>query len=136
MNVSVNVNETKPKIFYKGEEIQPLLAQEVYRRQRIFGKNIIEKHSSRSWHSILLNSLLDPFNLLLIGISCLSLFLNDYQTFIIMIIMVMISAAIRFFREQQSETKLNDLTSMVKKSITVIRRNLLCNKNRLFFYSF
>lgn len=125
MSISVSVNEIKPIIYYKNEEIQPLFAGEVSRRQKLFGKNTIEKHSSRSWHTILLNSLFDPFNILLIGISCLSLFLNEINTFVIMVIMVLISSGIRFFQEQQSETKLNDLTSMVKKNITVIRRNAL-----------
>lgn len=125
MSIPVTFNENKPKIFYRDEEIQPLTAQEVHRRQRLFGRNIIEKHSARSWYRILLNSLFDPFNVLLIGISGLSILLNDLKTFAIMLVMVAISGGIRFFQEQQSETKLNDLTSMIKKSITVIRRNAL-----------
>lgn len=125
MSVPVSFNESKPKILYGNEEMLPLIAAEVHRRQRLFGRNIIEKHSSRSWHYILFNSIFDPFNVLLIAISCLSIFLNDLKTFAIMIVMVGISGGIRFFQEQQSETKLNDLASMVKKSITVIRRNLL-----------
>ena len=125
MSILVNLNEVKSTIYYKGDEIQPLLSQEVGRRQRLFGRNEIEKHSSRSWYSILLNSIFDPFNVLLIGISCLSIYLEDYKTFLIMVIMVLISSGIRFFQEQQSETKLNDLTSVVKKKITVIRRNPL-----------
>lgn len=125
MSIPMSFNESKPKIVYQNKEMQPLTAQEVYRRQRLFGRNIIEKHTSRSWHTILLNSIFDPFNVLLIGISCLSVFLNDLKTFGIMVVMVSISGGIRFFQEQQSETKMNDLASMVKKSITVIRRNLL-----------
>lgn len=125
MSILTSYNESKPKIFYQEEEIQPLTAQDVHRRQRLFGRNIIDKHTSRSWYYILLSSLFDPFNVLLIGISCLSIFLNDLKTFGIMLVMVGISGGIRFFQEQQSETKLNDLTSMVKKSVTVVRRNLL-----------
>lgn len=67
MSIPVNLTEIKPIIYYKDEELHPLTIQEVYRRQKLFGKNIIKEHSARGWFKILLNSIFDPFNILLIG---------------------------------------------------------------------
>lgn len=67
MSVPVNLIGVKPNIYYKDQEIQPLDLQEVRKRQKLYGKNIIEKHTARSWYVILLHSIFDPFGLLLMG---------------------------------------------------------------------
>lgn len=88
MSYSISINDTRPAVFYKGEELKPLEKDEVYNRQILFGKNVIEKHATRPWYSILTASIFDPFNILLMLIAGLSLYLNDLKTFVIMVIMV------------------------------------------------
>lgn len=118
----LSANDTRPVVYYRNEfPLKPLCKEETYNRQVLFGKNVIESHSTRAWYSILVSSIFDPFNMLLIGIAALSFYLQDLKTFVIMIIMVSVSSGIRFYHESKNELKLSALTKMIKKNITVIR---------------
>lgn len=101
--------------------MKPLCREEAYNRQVLFGKNVIESHSTRPWYRILVSSIFDPFNMLLMGIAALSYYLDDLKTTVIMAIMVSVSSGIRFYHETKNESKLNALVQMIKKNITVIR---------------
>ena len=121
--MSLSTEDTRPVAYFRDEfPLQPLYKEEAYNRQVLFGKNVIESHSTRAWYTILFNSIFDPFNMLLIGIAALSYYLGDLKTFVIMVVMVSVSSGIRFYHESKNESKLSALTKLIKKNITVIRR--------------
>lgn len=120
--MSLSTEDTRPVVFYRNDyPLKPLCKEEAYNRQVLFGRNVIDSHSTRAWYTILFNSIFDPFNMLLIGIAALSFYLHDLNTFVIMMVMVSVSSGIRFYHESKNESKLSALNRLIKKNITVIR---------------
>ncbi|KAF9947848.1 hypothetical protein BGZ70_002487, partial [Mortierella alpina] len=108
----------------------PLNDEQVERAKELHGSNIISFGNEQVWYKVLFHALIHPFNVLLI-ILALATFLteDDLDGVIIMLIMVFISTAMRFWQEWKSAAAAKSLKSMVSTLITVTRL-YSCSKHR------
>lgn len=119
--------------FYSMLESCPegLNADEVDDKLDTFGMNEVHHEKAPSWFIQLLHSFINPFIGILIIIAIVSSIIDiwlakpgeeDYKTVIMVGIMVMVSALLRFFQEYRSNNAAEELKSMVKTTATVLRK--------------
>ncbi|CAO3564724.1 unnamed protein product [Mortierella alpina] len=108
----------------------PLNDEQAERAKELHGSNIISFGNEQLWYKVLFHALIHPFNVLLM-ILALATFLteDDLDGVIIMLIMVFISTALRFWQEWKSAAAAKSLKSMVSTLITVTRL-YSCSKHR------
>src|SRR5690554_3770688 len=92
------------------------------------GKNIIESSRRKSTFKRLLEPIINPFNLLLIGIAVMTFFTDvifsdsaDYTTIIIILGLVILSSAIAFIQSERSNHAVEGLLKLVTNTVDVIR---------------
>lgn len=104
---------------------------EVENIQRRFGLNEIQHEKAASWQKQLLSAFVNPFIAILIVITIVALCTDvifvhpenrSYRTVIVVSIMVMFSAILRFVQEYRSSKAAEQLKSMVKTMATVLRK--------------
>lgn len=104
-----------------------------YDRIQIFGTNEIQHQKAPAWYRQLLKSFLNPFIYILIIIAIVSFIIDiwlpakedrDFKTLIVISIMILISALLRFIQEFRSNSAADKLKSMVKTTATVKRKFL------------
>lgn len=98
-----------------------LTDDEVEERQDEFGKNEVRHEKAPSWIIQFLSAFVDPFIGILVIIAIVSLVLNDYQTVIIVGVMIMISVLLRFFQEFRSSRAAEQLKTMVQTTAAIQR---------------
>jgi Mg2+-importing ATPase len=95
------------------------------------GLNEIQHHKAPSWYVQLFQAFLNPFIAVLIILAAISFVMDvmlassaekDYKTVIVVVIMVMLSALLRFWQEFTSNNAAEQLKSMVKTTATVVRK--------------
>lgn len=101
--------------------VQGLFELEVDLRQDEFGKNIavLEKKFTagmRLWHTIS-----NPLVLLLLGLAVVSYFMEQYNSMIMMLIMVVLGVVLKFIQEVRADKAADKLKSMVSTTSTVVR---------------
>jgi P-type Mg2+ transporter len=103
-------------------------------KQQRFGANDIDHEKAPAWWIQLLQAFVNPFIGILIVIALISLITDvmlanpgdrDYKTLIVVSIMVMLSALLRFWQEFRSNLAAEQLKSMVKTTVTVLRHGQL-----------
>lgn len=104
-----------------------------YDRIQTFGTNEIQHQKAPAWYRQLLKSFLNPFIYILIIIAIVSFIIDiwlpakeerDFKTLIVISIMILISALLRFIQEFRSNSAADKLKSMVKTTATVKRKFL------------
>lgn len=107
---------------------QGLSNEEVERRQGKYGKNSIEVEDKYTDFKLFLESLINPFNLILIVVAVVTYFTDvilspdkDYITVSIIILMVAISTAISFIQSRNSNRAAKSLKDLVANTCHVIR---------------
>lgn len=107
---------------------QGLSNEEVERRQEKYGKNSIEVEDKYTDFKLFLESLINPFNLILIVVAVVTYFTDvilspdkDYITVSIIILMVAISTAISFIQSRNSNRAAKSLKDLVANTCHVIR---------------
>lgn len=102
-------------------------------RIQTFGTNEIQHQKAPAWYLQLLKSFLNPFIYILIIIAIVSFIIDiwlpakedrDFKTLIVISIMILISALLRFIQEFRSNSAADKLKSMVKTTATVKRKFL------------
>ncbi len=95
-----------------------------------FGLNETKKAKPKKWYNYLLQSLLTPFNCILIGISILLIYTDiylaiepSYANIIVIAILVTASTLLDFFESYRSNKAAEKLREMVETTTTVIRDN-------------
>lgn len=103
---------------------------QVREKQQRFGANDVDHEKAPAWYIQLLQAFINPFIGILIVIAIISLITDvflanpgdrDYKTLIVVSIMVMLSALLRFWQEFRSNLAAEQLKSMVKTTVTVLR---------------
>ncbi|PQP79879.1 magnesium-translocating P-type ATPase [Candidatus Phytoplasma phoenicium] len=128
----LNIDETL-KILETHNE--GLTLEEIERKREIYGENIFEQKKNYLL-SKLINILLNPFNILLLFLAFCSLFENifsskkekDYNTSIIIFIILIISNLMHFIQEARFSKVSEKLRKIVQTCIQVKRNN---HKNRI-----
>lgn len=95
-----------------------------------FGLNETKKAKPKKWYNYLLQSLLTPFNCILIGISILLIYTDiylaiepSYANIIVIAILVTASTLLDFFESYRSNKAAEKLREIVETTTTVIRDN-------------
>ncbi len=110
------------------EGLSPLQAKE---KLQISGLNEVHHKKAPSWVKQLIGAFINPFIGVLLIIALISYLLDvwlaeagteDYKTVIMVGIMVMASALLRFFQEYRSNSAAEKLKSMVTTQATVLRK--------------
>ncbi|QSZ26810.1 magnesium-translocating P-type ATPase [Aceticella autotrophica] len=108
------------------------LTEEAVKNKRlIYGKNEIAEGKKESIFHKLFTAFVNPFNIVLMIIATVSLFTDvilvspsdrDYSTILIISIMIIVSAFLRFFQEWRSEKAAEELKAMVRLTALVKRQ--------------
>ena len=95
-----------------------------------FGLNETKKAKPKKWYNYLLQSLLKPFNCILIGISIILIYTDiylaiepSYANIIVIAILVTASTLLDFFESYRSNKAAEKLREIVETTTTVIRDN-------------
>ncbi len=95
-----------------------------------FGLNETKKAKPKKWYNYLLQSLLTPFNFILIGISIILIYTDiylaiepSYANIIVIAILVTASTLLDFFESYRSNKAAEKLREIVETTTTVIRDN-------------
>lgn len=95
-----------------------------------FGLNETKKAKPKKWYNYLLQSLLTPFNCILIGISIILIYTDiylaiepSYANIIVIAILVTVSTLLDFFESYRSNKAAEKLREIVETTTTVIRDN-------------
>ena len=102
--------------------VDGLTPDEASRRLQQFGANEIAHEKPLSAWLRLWRCYLNPFNLLLTVLACLSWFSADAKATIVIAVMVTLSTVIRFVQESRSHDAAEALRAMVRNTSAVIRR--------------
>ncbi|MNH99417.1 Magnesium-transporting ATPase, P-type 1 [compost metagenome] len=100
-------------------------------RQQKFGLNEVKHQKAPKWYVQLLKSFANPFIYILLLIATVSFIIDvglpevgerDYKTVVVVSIMILVSALLRFVQEYRSNAAAEKLKSMVKTTATVLRK--------------
>lgn len=85
------------------------------------GANVLSTAKSRRWWNILLACVLNPFNVLLSVLAIISIATQEQATFVIIMIMVILSIGLRFWQERKNNIAVTELVKLVEDNVVVIR---------------
>lgn len=100
-------------------------------RIKKYGSNEVQHDKAPSWLKQLFKAFINPFIFILLVIAAISFVVDiwlaspgegDYKTIIMVAVMVLFSALLRFFQEFRSNQAADKLKSMVKTTATVLRK--------------
>ena len=113
-----------------GSSPHGLSPEQVEVNRETYGENVITKANQASLWQKIYESIINPFTVILLIIALVSLVTNvilaepgeqDPTTPIIILVLVMVSGAIRFFQELKSDQAASNLSSLIVNTATVIR---------------
>lgn len=97
-------------------------------RFKKYGPNEIDTENKKKWYNYLLDSLISPFNLILLGINVVLLYTDvilpekpSYANITVIFILVIVSTLLEFFQEYNSNKAAEKLKELVETTCTVIR---------------
>ncbi|MEI6729905.1 MAG: magnesium-translocating P-type ATPase, partial [Pseudomonadota bacterium] len=111
--------------------MQGLSDSEVELRRQEYGKNEVAHELPDPWYTQLFESFLNPFNGVLLSLIAISLFTDvifanseerSFKAILILLVMISISAILRFWQEFRSSHAAEQLKAMVGTSAGVIRK--------------
>lgn len=100
-------------------------------KRKTFGLNEIEHGKAPAWYVQLFQAFLNPFIGVLVSLAVISFIMDvwlakapdrDYKTVIVVGVMVILSSLLRFWQEFSSNRAAEQLKSMVKTTVTVLRK--------------
>ena len=113
-----------------GSSPRGLSPEQVEANRETYGENVITKANQATLWQKIYESIINPFTVILLIIALVSLVTNvilaepgeqDPTTPIIIIILVIVSGAIRFFQELKSDQAASNLSSLIVNTATIIR---------------
>lgn len=120
----------RPEELYHKYQTSPfgLTETKVKQNQATYGKNQMKQKRAKKWYHYLLESLMTPFNMILLGIM-LVLFYTDvilpeepsYANVVVILTLILVSTILEFFEVYKSNRAAEKLKQMVATSARVIR---------------
>ena len=92
-------------------------------RLKKYGPNEIAHEKPPTWYFLLLNNFTNPFVVLMMVLGIVSFFLQQYDSVVIISVMVILSVFIRFIQEFKSNNAAQKLSALVSTKATVFRRS-------------
>ncbi len=123
--------EIQESLFLMNSHEDGLTGRLVNLKRKQAGLNEIQHTKASSWYVQLFQAFLNPFIAVLIILAFISFVMDvilsepedqDYKTVIVVVVMVMLSAILRFWQEFTSNNAAEQLKSMVKTTATVLRK--------------
>ncbi|KAL4728709.1 hypothetical protein ACLX1H_003108 [Fusarium chlamydosporum] len=96
---------------------------EATKRRRIQGENVVSSRKPQPWFMLLLSVIPNPFNILLVILAILNVAMPDpsWEGFAVLMVMIVISVAVRFWQEFQSSVAIFRLQSAIIPKIRIRR---------------
>ena len=108
--------------------INGLSSSEALENNHKYGLNEIKQSKSKKWYNYFFDSLLSPFNIILLGIVLLLCYTDiylpetpSYANIIVILILITASTLLDFFEEYRSNKAAENLKELVATTCTVIR---------------
>lgn len=105
-----------------------LSQEEIAKRQERYGKNQMKQAKEKKWYHYLWQSFFSPFNLILLGIAFVLLYIDvilpetpSYANLIVVIALIVISTFLEFFEVFKSNKAAEKLKKLVAVKTTVLR---------------
>lgn len=113
---------------YKIDLEKGLYNEQVENRLSTYGKNEMKQKKQKKWYNYLLDSLLSPFNIILMGITIILIYTDiiltsppSYANIIVILVLVLASTLLEFFEVYNSNKAAEKLKDLVATTCTVIR---------------
>ena len=119
--LSISKQEDQEIFKQYNTNIEGLNSKEAKERLEKEGKNIVIKEEKKSMFYFLLNSFKDEFIIILICLAIINFFLQDKLGSLIILIIALISALIRFFQDYSVDKFNHKLKSSIYSTTTVLR---------------
>lgn len=94
---------------------------EARRRIALFGRNELTSQKPPSWPIVLWGAVKHPFNGVLVALGVVSFLTGDLKAAIVMMSMIVLSVALRFWQEMKSQVQAESLRKLVRNETTVLR---------------
>lgn len=105
------------------DDVTGLTWHEAQQRLLRFGRNEVALRQTPSTAAMLWRAANNPFNGVLTLLGIVSVVTRDFQAGIIMVVMVALSTALRFWQERKSLIQAESLRRLVRNMVTVYRRD-------------
>ncbi|MCI9247088.1 MAG: HAD-IC family P-type ATPase, partial [Clostridia bacterium] len=124
------VNNSSVKEFLEKNQlsVDGLEKEEVIKRQEKYGKNQMKQAKPKKWYHYLWQSFSSPFNLILLGIAFVLLYIDvilpetpSYANLVVVLALVLISTFLEFFEVFKSNKAAEKLKKLVAVKTTVLR---------------
>ena len=109
-------------------DLSGLSNEAVFNNLNKYGANVISANKPKRWYNYFVESLLTPFNLILLGISAVLFYTdvilaekNSYANIIVIAILIIVSTLLDFFEEFKSNRAAEKLKELVATTATVLR---------------
>ena len=113
---------------YKIDLEKGLSNEQVENRLSTYGKNEMKQKKEKKWYNYLWDSLLSPFNIILMGITIILIYTDiiltsppSYANIIVILVLVLASTLLEFFEVYNSNKAAEKLKDLVATTCTVIR---------------
>lgn len=101
-------------------------------RLKKYGYNEIAHEKPPAWYTLLLRNFTNPFVVLTMVLGVISFFLGQYDSVVIIAVMVIISVFMRFFQEYKSNKAAEKLKALVSTMATVFRKENTKSETRKY----
>lgn len=95
--------------------------QQVAENKAKYGENVLEKQENDSIAKIVVNNIIEPLTLVLIGVIVICFFIQEYKEVIIISIIITINIIISTIQEVKSQKALDSLSKLTSPKSTVLR---------------
>ena len=98
-----------------------LTTDDASNRMEEYGENKVDIQKPDAWYVVLVKSFMDPFIYVLAGLLVVSALTKDYEAVVVMSLMILVSALIRFTQDFKAQKESLALQDLVKHTCAVKR---------------
>jgi Mg2+-importing ATPase len=119
--VEAATSDTETLLNRFGTSLSGLSTDQAEQLLKKYGPNVIAGEQKHSWLLLLWNAVVNPLVILLVIIGAVAFATGDYDTTVIISIMVVLSVVLRFVQEYRADVAVAQLRAMINTTATVVR---------------